>query len=102
MADVKAQFPIGKTQWAKWNEMQRRAFNSLMGQGKSFSDAVALANAMPDVFEEFEVEPKKKSVLDVLHDAAEVAETVADVVTTVAPVVAVAKTVAKATKKKGK
>lgn len=93
MADVKAQFPIGKTQWSKWNEMQRRAFNSLMGQGKSFSDAVALANAMPDVFEEFE--PKKTNILDVIEDVAEVAASVS-------PIIAVAKTVAKATKKKGK
>ena len=100
MADVKAQFPIGKTQWAKWNEMQRRAFNSLREQGRSFEDAVALANTMPDVFEE--IEPKKKSILDVIEDVADVAATVASVATSVAPVVAVAKTVAKATKKKGK
>ena len=98
MSDVKALFPIGKTQWAKWNDMQRRAFNTLMAQGKSFPDAVALANSMVDVFEQFE--PKhKKNIFDVIED---VVETVADVAETVSPVVAVAKTVVKATKKKAK
>ena len=53
MAEVKAQFPIGKTQWAKWNDMQRNAFNTLREQGKDFNTAVALANTMVDVFEEF-------------------------------------------------
>jgi len=27
MAEVKALFPIGKTQWAKWRTEQRIAFN---------------------------------------------------------------------------
>ena len=66
---VKALFPIGKTQWAKWNDMQRTAFNTLMAQGKSFPDAVTLANSMIDVFEQFE--PKKhmkKSAFDVIED----------------------------------
>jgi hypothetical protein len=53
MAEVKAQFPIGKTQWAKWGTMQRNAFNTLREQGKDFNTAVALANTMVDVFEEF-------------------------------------------------
>lgn len=61
---VKALFPIGKTQWAKWDEMQRRAFNTLREQGKSFDDAVALASSMADVFEPFEPkteEPKPET-----------------------------------------
>lgn len=57
---VKALFPVGKTQWAKWNEMQRRAFNALREQGKSFDDAVALATSMTEVFEQFE--PKTETV----------------------------------------
>ena len=56
MAEVKAQFPIGKTQWAKWGTMQRNAFNTLREQGKDFNTAVALANTMVDVFEEFKPE----------------------------------------------
>ena len=44
MADVKALFPIGKTQWSKWSDDQRTAFNSLREQGKDFNTAVALAN----------------------------------------------------------
>ena len=53
---VKAEFPIGKTQWAKWDAMQRDAFNSLRRQGKDFDTAVALANEMPEVFEELKPE----------------------------------------------
>jgi hypothetical protein len=41
---VKALFPIGKTQWAKWSDDQRTTFNSLREQGKDFNTAVALAN----------------------------------------------------------
>lgn len=94
MADVKAQFPIGKTQWAKWNNDQRTAFNEARAAGVPFADAVAGANQTQAT--------KKKSILDVIEDVADVAATVASVATSVAPVVAVAKTVAKATKKKGK
>lgn len=107
MADVKALFPIGKTQWSKWNDMQRNAFNALMEQGKSFPDAVTLANSMVDVFEQFE--PKKhmkKNFFDVIEDVVETATDVAEAVATVAPVVAtataVAKTVARTRTKKGK
>lgn len=100
---VKALFPIGKTQWAKWNDAQRRAFNALREQGKSHDDAVALANSMIDVFEEFEPKKKKANIFDVLEDVAEVVVDVAEVVQTVTPAIAVAKTVAKVAKaKKGK
>jgi hypothetical protein len=58
MSEVKALFPIGKTQWRKWNDMQRNAFNALMAQGKSFPDAVALANAMSKVFKEVNIAPE--------------------------------------------
>jgi len=46
---VKALFPIGKTQWAKWSDTQRNAFNALREQGKDFNTAVALANKTPEV-----------------------------------------------------
>jgi hypothetical protein len=36
--------------------MQRNAFNTLREQGKDFNTAVALANTMVDVFEEFKPE----------------------------------------------
>lgn len=43
---VKAEFPIGKTQWAKWNNAAREAFNRTMRLGFEFSTAVAEANAV--------------------------------------------------------
>ena len=96
---VKALFPIGKTQWAKWRDDQRIAFNETRASGVPFNDAVAFANSLEP--------PKKKSILDVIEDAvedvADVAATVGSVAATVTPVLAVAKTVAKVAKgKKGK
>lgn len=89
---VKALFPIGKTQWAKWNDAQRTAFNEARQAGLPFVDAFTVANATEA--------PKKKNFFDVLED---VVETVADVAETATPVIAVAKTVAKVAKgKKGK
>lgn len=84
---VKALFPIGKTQWLKWSDDQRTAFNEARAAGVEYGDAVAGANETQT--------KKKKSVLDIIEDVAEVAATVA-------PVVAVAKTVAKAATKKAK
>jgi|GEM_PF-4892105 len=105
MADVKALFPIGKTQWSKWRAEQRIAFNETRASGVPFADAVDYVNRLELV--EVNIAPpppKKKNILDVLEDVAEVATTVASVATGVAPVVAVASTVVKATKgkKKGK
>ena len=89
---VKALFPIGKTQWAKWNDDQRTAFNEAREAGVPFNDAVRAVNETQAA--------KKKSILDVIED---VVETVADVAETATPVIAVAKTVAKVAKgKKGK
>ena len=87
---VKALFPIGKTQWLKWSDDQRTAFNEARAAGVPYNDAILGANqtqAAP--------KPKKKNVFDVIEDVAEVAAAVA-------PVVAVAKTVAKAAIKKAK
>ena len=99
MAEVKALFPIGKTQWAKWRDDQRTAFNEAREAGVPFADAVRAANETQA--------SKKKGILDVIEDAvedvADVAATVGSVAATVTPVLAVAKTVAKVAKgKKGK
>lgn len=94
MADVKALFPIGKTQWAKWNNDQRTAFNEMRAAGVPFADAITGANQT--------VATKKHNILDVIEDIAEAAVTVGSVATSVTPIIAVAKTVAKATKKKAK
>ena len=90
MSDVKALFPIGKTQWRKWNNDQRTAFNEARAEGVPYADAVAGANqAQPS--------KPKKNVLDVLGD---VVETVVEVAEIATPAVAVAKTVVLATRKK--
>jgi hypothetical protein len=90
MSDVKALFPIGKTQWRKWNNDQRTAFNEARAEGVPYADAVAGANqAQPS--------KPKKNVLDILGD---VVETVVDVAEIATPAVAVAKTVVRATRKK--
>ncbi len=93
MAEVKALFPIGKTQWRKWRPEQKIAFNETREAGVPFNEAVEYVNRL----ELIEVNiapppPPKKNVLDVIEDVIEVA----------APMVAAAKTVAKVTKKKGK
>jgi hypothetical protein len=84
---VKALFPIGKTQWLKWSDDQRTAFNEARAAGVPYNDAILGANQTQTA--------KKKNVFDVIEDVAEVAAAVA-------PVVAVAKTVAKAAIKKAK
>jgi len=90
MSDVKALFPIGKTQWRKWNNDQRTAFNEARAEGVPYADAVAGANqAQPS--------KPKKNIVDILGD---VVETVVDVAEIATPAVAVAKTVVRATRKK--
>ena len=93
MAEVKAQFPIGKTQWLKWNDEQRIAFNEAREAGVSYNDAITAAN---------NAKKKGPSLLKVLHEVADAVETVSGVVATATPVISVAKTVVKATKKKAK
>lgn len=89
---VNALYPIGKTQWAKWNDAQRTAFNEAREAGVPYSDAIQAANQTQAT--------KKKNVFDVLEDVAEIAGTVASVASGVAPAVAVAKTVVGATRNK--
>ena len=90
MSDVKALFPIGKTQWAKWNDEQRTAFNEARAAGVPFADAIEATNAM-----------KKKgfNVVEALHDVVEVASAVSGATAAVDSTV---KLVKKVTQKKGK
>ena len=88
MSEVKALFPIGKTQWRKWNDMQRNAFNEARQAGVPFADAVEQADRSKE---------SKKGLFDILED---VVETVAEVVEVATPVLAVAKTVKRATRVK--
>ena len=99
MAEVKALFPIGKTQWRKWVPEQKIAFNEARASGVPFADAVDYVNRLELVEVNIAPEPKKKGILDVLEDVVETVSEVAEVAT---PVLAVAKTVKRATKKKVK
>jgi hypothetical protein len=87
MANVKALFPIGKTQWAKWSDDQRIAFNEARAAGVPYNDAILGANQTQT--------KKKKNVFDIIEDVAEIAAVVS-------PAVSVAKTVVKAAVKKVK
>lgn len=100
MTYVKALFPIGKTQWLKWNDVQRNAFNEAREAGVGYADAIAAVNAPP--VNHPIAAPKKSGLLDVLEETLEGIKAVADVAEAVTPVVAVAKTVRRVTKKKGK
>ncbi len=46
MSEVKALYPIGKTQWAKWRAEQRIAFNETRAAGVPFADAVDYVNRL--------------------------------------------------------
>lgn len=92
MSDVKALFPIGKTQWRKWNDDQREAFNEARAANIPFGEAVAASNSM-------QVKPKK-NILDVLGDVVETAVAVSSVVGAVDGTVKVVKNVTR--KKKAK
>lgn len=96
MADVKALFPVGKTQWAKWNDAQRTTFNEVRAAGVPFIEAIQYVNTPGFIVEE----PKQ----GFLARAIDIVEDVADVAVAVAPVAAVAKTAVKAVTKakKGK
>ena len=103
MADVKALFPIGKTQWAKWRPEQRIAFNETCASGVPFSEAVKYVNGLQLVEVNIAPKPKKKNVFDIIEDVAETAVRVAEVAAVVSPAVSVAKVMVKSvTKKKAK
>ena len=91
MSNVKALFPIGKTQWSKWRPEQQIAFNETRAAGVPFADAVKYVNELELV--EINIAPpapKKKNIFDVLED---VVETVSEVAEAATPVIAVAKAV---------
>jgi hypothetical protein len=73
MSEVKALFPIGKTQWRKWNDDQRTAFNEARAEGVPYADAVAGAN-------QTQHSKPKKNVLDILGDVVETAVAVSSMV----------------------
>ena len=110
MTEVKALFPIGKTQWSKWVPEQKIAFNEARAAGVPFADAVKYVNELELVKVNIAPPPPRKSgllraledTLDGLKKVEEVAETVAGVAAEITPVVAVAKTVARATRSKKK
>jgi hypothetical protein len=89
MTVVKALFPIGKTQWSKWKDKQKIAFNEAREAGVPFADAVAAANAT-----------KSDGLLGILKGVADAAETAAGVAVALNPVVGVATTIVRATRKK--
>lgn len=71
---VKAQFPIGKTQWSKWSDKQRTVFNESREAGVPYADAIEAAenakgNTITDIFHVVE---------DVVQAATQV-EAIADV-----------------------
>ena len=96
---VKALFPIGKTQWAKWRPEQKIAFNEARESGVPFADAVKYVNELELVEVNIAPKPKKKNLFDVIEDVAEIAGDIAEVGAMVTPV---AKVIRATTKKKGK
>jgi len=100
---VKALFPIGKTQWAKWRPEQQIVFNETRAVGISFAEAVDYVNRLELI--EVNIAPKKKkkkNIFDRIEDVAEAVAQVAEVAAMVSPVVSIVSTVVKATKKKVK
>ena len=87
MADVKALFPIGKTQWAKWRPEQRIAFNETCAAGVPFSEAVKYVNGLQLVEVNIAPKPKKKNVFDIIEDVAEAAASLSPAVSIVKTVV---------------
>jgi hypothetical protein len=74
MAEVKALFPVGKTQWRKWRPEQQIAFNEARASGVPFADAVDYVNRLELIEVNIAPQPKKKpSVADVLRDVTEAA-----------------------------
>lgn len=107
---AKNTYRVGKTQWSKWNDAGREAYNHIRNQGMTEATAIAEANAVT-AKTETERKNKKRGLLTKIKDAVEdvqdvakdvqgVVETAADVAAAVSPVAAVAKTLVKATKGK--
>lgn len=104
MAEVKALFPIGKTQWRKWGDEARTAYNNMRSKGYSHETGLAEANAV-----QARVRDKKVGIDDVINGVGkiiEVGEMVGDVAEAAAaliPAIHAGRAVARAVKpKKGK
>lgn len=82
-------YRVGKTQWSKWNDEGRVAFNESMDAGSSVVSAIEMANAVTKGSEE-ELRTKKRDIFDIVEG---VVETVTDVAAVATPVIAVAKAV---------
>lgn len=87
---VKALFPIGKTQWLKWSDDQRTAFNEARAAGVPYAEAIAGANQTQT--------KKKKNVFDIIEDVAEAATDVAEAGVAVSNAIGVAKGIGMVTK----
>ena len=90
--DIKPAFPIGKTQWSKWGDEAREAYNIIIAKGFGFATAVEEANAVQASLKE-----KKRSIGDLLGD---VVDAVAGVSGVVAAVDSTVQTVKRVTRKK--
>lgn len=69
MTEVKALFPIGKTQWRKWTDAQRSVFNALCAQGRSMGAAIKAASEYKP-----EPEPQPEPPLTVVPPKAKTAK----------------------------
>lgn len=96
-------YRVGKTQWAKWNEAGREAYNRVRDQGMLHGTGVAEADAVTTKTEK-ERKNKKLGLFDRIAKAAnkvsDVANKVSDAAATGEAAVTVAKTVVRATRKK--
>lgn len=95
---VENNYRVGKTQWSKWTDEGRTAFNEARDAGATYREALC-AGDVATAEAETARKDKKRGIFDVIESAI---GTVATVAATVSPVVAMAKTVAKATQKKAK
>lgn len=82
MSEVKALFPIGKTQWRKWRPEQQIAFNETRAAGVPFPEAVKYVNELELVEVNIMPQPSKpkKNIVDILEDVVETAVAVSSVV----------------------
>ena len=113
---VENTFRVGKTQWSKWNDAGREAYNKMRRLGFAVATGIAEADAVTAKTEE-ERKGKKRGlfgkitravgdVVEVVEDVQGAVETAASIMAAVSPAVAVVSAVVKATKprnaKKGK
>lgn len=103
-------FRVGKTQWSKWNDAGREAYNRVRRLGFTHETGIAEANAVTAKAEGERKEKKRglfgkivhavEDVVEVVEGVQGAVETVADVAAAITPVIAIADTVVKATKRK--